>query len=877
MQAAPLSVREEMSVRGAFFPFIALLIAAIVKAIVAAVAAVVAAIVATVASVISGIGSILSGFGAILTGNFAAGFSSIFSGFGQILGSVFTGIKAGILTGHHLLVQFGVVSFVQSISIGALLKSSLIGIGVGELFEGTGRLLEVMGVSPKIARSITSVGKVILGAALLPGSIGSIAGLGLLSGGASEFLGLHTNLSPVITNIVGLGAAAVSSFSTGFNFNGQVLSGLAGLKAAAPYLLQDLASAGLASLGSALSLDPRITALINMPLRASVGNFAASLGAANQVNSASFLAAIKNGLSAGAKEIGFDFAGKITSPVFGSLKSGDILGTIEKSLGREGLFSSILKVVGDAALSPFNAVRGAVESAMSGFKDFQSLIREKGTAAAFESLATSVFSQRTLENLRSSGGVAGAVSSAVKVLTTLNGQSVHEQNLGGGTSLFYDLAGKFIGKKENGITQTGIFGATALGKWGLLTGHVTALFGSLVFAGEIENGQLMRGTLSGPSGTIGIFNPEGRQGPIIIDGRDEQSNSDGSFWNMLLKFLPYGMDLFFGSGLLNKAEVKTPEELTDTGGTTTTQNELFVLANGIGNPVSNGPPDYIKNLETDLVAQSQGTIQQGDILPVPLYFPATGNSIVNKSLDILKVITEGQLPLLHFQNARTMIATLLASGAAKNQRPIVAMGYSGGFLPLIEGLASAPYNVSSVVGLGAATISLVGDTVDAVLKIVQFIEGKIVDGIQTFLGKIKIVGELANNFIQAVNEGLIQRAIDMVRDALAPLQKAPSPLPSIAQSGAEMAVNVWGTKDILYETGFAGYRESLAGLETINIEITGATHFDYMRRNDADAWNLTVSDFVTRLLQNSKTKDELRTFLQQRAVFDARGIWVVTL
>jgi hypothetical protein len=226
-----------------------------------------------------------------------------------------------------------------------------------------------------------------------------------------------------------------------------------------------------------------------------------------------------------------------------------------------------------------------------------------------------------------------------------------------------------------------------------------------------------------------------------------------------------------------------------------------------------------------------------------------------------------------------MIAALKTSGAELTQRPIVGMGYSGGFVPLIEGLATVAYNVTSVVGLGAATISLPRETIDAVIAVIHYVEGKVVDAITWALDKLSIIGELAAQFLKAIQEKAIDTIITILRNALSPLQKVPiTPLSSLADHSAEFALNVWGTEDILYETGIAGPRENLAGLPTVNVEIVGATHFDYMRRDDADMWNITVSQFVTRLLENSRNETDLIAFLQSWNITpDSRGVWVVNL
>ena len=46
-----------------------------------------------------------------------------------------------------------------------------------------------------------------------------------------------------------------------------------------------------------------------------------------------------------------------------------------------------------------------------------------------------------------------------------------------------------------------------------------------------------------------------------------------------------------------------------------------------------------------------------------------------------------------------------------------------------------------------------------------------------------------------------------------------------------------------------------------NIEIKGATHSNYMRRDNLLLNNSKVNRFVTRLIEKSKTREDLLTFL----------------
>ncbi len=214
------------------------------------------------------------------------------------------------------------------------------------------------------------------------------------------------------------------------------------------------------------------------------------------------------------------------------------------------------------------------------------------------------------------------------------------------------------------------------------------------------------------------------------------------------------------------------------------------------------------------------------------------------------------------------------------------MGFSGGLVPLVEGLVSGAYNVAGLVGLGAATLSLAStDMINAVLSLVDFAQssigkllGWLTGGIETLLrsilGKLGLdilnVGHLANEFIDLVSRGS-SLAIDKIREIIAVLPKIPPlNLPTLSGSGAQMFVNVYGTKDILCETGIGGYRESLFGFSVddedyplFNIEVKGAEHLYYMKRNDLDdpEWNTTVSDFVTLLMLNSDSSEKILSFL----------------
>ena len=64
---------------------------------------------------------------------------------------------------------------------------------------------------------------------------------------------------------------------------------------------------------------------------------------------------------------------------------------------------------------------------------------------------------------------------------------------------------------------------------------------------------------------------------------------------------------------------------------------------------------------------------------------------------------------------------------------------------------------------------------------------------------------------------------------------------------------------------------------TLNIEIVGASHQDYMRYF-GNSWNLTVADFVTKLMIASKNINDLTSFLGGNShVRLEDGVYIVCL
>ena len=168
-----------------------------------------------------------------------------------------------------------------------------------------------------------------------------------------------------------------------------------------------------------------------------------------------------------------------------------------------------------------------------------------------------------------------------------------------------------------------------------------------------------------------------------------------------------------------------------------------------------------------------------------------------------------------------------------------------GFVPLVEAIATKRYNTETIIGLGAAT---------------------------ALLGNIS--AEFTQTLLSMISAGAVGLAKEYIR-------RLPSGIPSLQGTSVKRIVNIWGTEDVLYKLGAAGNRSLLGGIGTINIEIQGATHFDYMRRADNDPnpptqFNKDVSAFVARLILESNDETRLNNFLSNNCVKGADGIWRFT-
>lgn len=278
-----------------------------------------------------------------------------------------------------------------------------------------------------------------------------------------------------------------------------------------------------------------------------------------------------------------------------------------------------------------------------------------------------------------------------------------------------------------------------------------------------------------------------------------------------------------------------------------------------------------------------------------------------------------------------------------------ASGTPGGFLTLGEVLvnnvyneqANTGYNAISLVGLGGANIQLEGPYRKVLDKIVEIGEILLKGSVKTaeFLSNIRIelnalaglaagpagLASLsqteADQVYQALVEGTIESAYQLfITKAQQKTQLWNGFAPSLAAtSNIGVVVNVYGTQDILTKLSvdgqtIGGYRDSVGQYtlddrnhQLVNIEIVGASHFDYIQPEEKnqwwqsgllggvasavdwfittedEVWNKTVSDFTADLIGNSQTIDAVEAFLAQALarhgaiVEQVNGKWVIKL
>ncbi|HNV86348.1 MAG TPA: interleukin-like EMT inducer domain-containing protein [Candidatus Omnitrophota bacterium] len=945
-----LTAEEAKKIRGALFGIDDLIVGLVVSAVLGGLISAVtqpggffenflkgAAFSAIVSVATAGIGSVLSGFSSAFQGvgqSIINGLKSVGQFFKPALNVVFKGLSLignfldPLWVGMKNFIAGAFSSFWNALSpVGSFIET-----GLGQvrefLFSKTVPFSE-LGLEQKIARyvlghaldygitkglekfNVNPALTRLAGAFISGGILGANSGAatrsvqGFLSrgfqaltlAGLSE-IALHLDLAPPVTELIGFVA---ESFANGSGTSEGLLRTLQYL---APKLLEEFTFQGVEKLAGLVGFSPEITSFFSRSFFSTLEGFFSGGGTVTGRRDDgteisvfrpydlgnSLFNLLKGAARSVLSAVSFKFQGT-EDPRLGSLKAKDIQSEVESFLGRGSLFDGIFSLIGKVFLSPFNAMACASEAVLRQTKRLSDLIAEKGLAGVLKDFLPSMFGRQTVEQLLLNENLNTVLEKTGTFEELPWGQKVEELFLGGQASLFFDFFGNLIGIRDEGILRVGEFGFDSGGKFGLISGRILGeLAGDLIFEGVAEAGQVKNFSVKDGNGVFLEGSPESDSGVMILSMPDEKKNT--GFWSSLLRLTAFGMDLFFDGGMIRSVDTQVSTEASS--GSELNDKELFVLANGIANPETDGsiPPDYIRNLSEDLETQSQGGILRGrDIVATPVYLRKFSGGGTDRAKDVLQWIAESQSVLtklwLTGKIASDIRNHFLANPGESFLRPIVGMGYSGGFAPLAEALWSGGYRAKSLVALGAPQIylgKLVQDSLGAWIDAAVKIQEGIAEGAEQALGALGFPRCLIESILGFLKNQAIDKALEVLKKGISEaFNLTPLGLPSFAGSSVEVIVNVWGTEDILHALGLAGWRSEISGLSVldrgvVNIEIAGATHLSYMRWDDPALTNTPVNRFVTELIEHSTGRNEVLSFLENdgRVNFDPVGnLWRV--
>jgi len=907
IQSKKISDDTAQRVKGSCLPFLIPLIGMIFGAIagaataaVAGIGAIITGISALLAPIVSGIGALISGVANFMVGIGTAVFNAI-SFVGTSLLSVLgpAGSWIGGI-GSFLGNAFGLGGVITSTGFNLTALGAAIGntVVTAALSIGVSKGLEALGVNPTISNLLSSFvtggvsGFISGGGNILSAITGGLQGLAVQ--GASQLgaaLGLPSQITHIISNTAGMFIGAVGnniSPATG-QFNLEGFSASIGKDISAT-IAKDISFAGLMKTFDLLGVDSRISQ--------ATSSFASSL-IGNTVSGADIVTSFSRAINSSIVSVGINLLEGINPAVSAVLRSTGLMNAVENILNTSGLFEGAFNVLSRIVPTAFNAAGGLVNNIFGGAKTFVELVTESGPLGAMNDALNSLFTRQTVEAVVGQGGMESVLSNPITQVTLPDGRVVDKIALTSNASIYLGQSGEIVSIEEGGIASTGTFvwieNNKVQMKKGTIEGANIETGGYSIFA-DVDNGKATNIEIIDKDGNNVVkINPETPNTPININSVFNASTSEFTFTIM-------NALLYFTNSYMAKINNDTVESITQkinaiSAGSlfNDTNKFLYALANGVSNPESdlNNPPDYITNLINDLYEQSNHNISKmDDILPIPLYQPLYQNMPI-PPLDAVKWYLESQIPKINLMLTTKALKDLDAyfiRHPLQRDRSVVGMGYSGGLIPLVEAISKRMYNVKTIVGLGAATAYLKTDIAPILIQLVTYLIDQAVDKVQEVLKKILGFDIPFSGALDAVQQYYRGKIVPVVKEAF---QKTIQQtgwenkiFPSLAGTKTDMIVNVWGTRDILYELGIADKRENLFGKTTYNIEIVGATHFDYMERgvndkNKPDDWNKAIAKFVADLIINSDNEIKLKAFLDDpinHAIRDdTRGIYIVYL
>lgn len=395
-----ISNTQAKSVKGAFWPFIAMIITTIVTSAVAVITTIATAIAGIIAGITSAIAIALKGI--ILA------VSSIVSGIGSALTVLAKGLFAGISFVGTSLFK-GLVAIGAKLFAGGFFQSAF----NNTLIQG--------GLNYLIAKGLRAIGLSDSASNIAAAFItGAIIGLINPAAGAATILnsaittGARFALMQGITELgksVGLDGPLVSILSIA---GGSLVGGSADFNKVFSTISGELAYYGIIKLGQLIGIDPRINQLLGMPVRTSV------TGSVNGNSPDEINKAITQGLLQGVTSVVVEAAGQAAGlgPLATSLTARALTGAIEGALGGGDIFKGISNAIANSTDNLLNNQGDPSDpTRIAKVLELSQIIKERGLEAALTDYASAIFHRDTVDAIWSKGGIADFISGNAEVVT----------------------------------------------------------------------------------------------------------------------------------------------------------------------------------------------------------------------------------------------------------------------------------------------------------------------------------------------------------------------------------------------------------------------------------------------------------------------------
>ncbi len=407
---------------------------------------------------------------------------------------------------------------------------------------------------------------------------------------------------------------------------------------------------------------------------------------------------------------------------------------------------------------------------------------------------------------------------------------------------------------------------------------------------------------------------------LEIPGPESDPAANVSFDNLFMR-------LRILDGKIVEASVEAkPAKAFQAGEDKRLDKNLYLLVNGIYPDITK--EGYMRNLQIDLAEQSQFQVDPLKDVIVPLVFPPVFFIQVLKTLfqnNMPKVITTLQqlmdvLRLINEQKGDIGSATqdvingvkafAGSNGVDQLLRAMVGVGYSGGFVPLVEAMVKEGYNAASLVALGGFTLAIGEVLAKAIGGLIQQMEklatardqatrdayritfqilGAVlrkIPGSTLFLTGIDLFMQQLDGFYDTLNQTNFPQKVEEVYSGLRGLIQQMSGFNwgPVENTHAGLVVNIWGSEDPLAKIGIGGYRSNIGGYSVteefkplFNVEIEGADHYDYVygvhdfeadfpdpiKRAEAIRKNEIVSGYVTRMILKAQDAISFQAHLSE--------------